>query len=332
MKKLGVIGIIIFVVFLLAYRTEAALTSPLDTCKFYLSNFRGLVTAVEYNTENNCTLQVGDNNAGFGNIHAYYSRDGRNFCIDTSGKYFNHINIETSCMPITQRGEVEQPNNQQNNTPKIATPPSFQITELQYDTLPHGKKIQAGDNERIELTMPDGSLIQLDANATFTPVSDYEVQSVFGRYRYLWQPFHDGQCIVGQNLVRQNCRKVTTRDAILGVTGTEFLVDTDEAGTTVTVLDGSLSVADLNVKKTIEVTGGQSTYIKHGGLPSDPKPFDSTQINRWWEKKTTEQINQESKDMMIGAYAIAIVVIIIILIFIKIKKIIKNRKSKLSSK
>ena len=93
----------------------------------------------------------------------------------------------------------------------------------------------------------------------------------------------------GQNLARQECRKVKTRDAILGVTGTEFLVDTDEVGTTVTVFEGSLSVADLNAKKTIEVMGGQSTYIKHGGLPSDPKLFDSAKIDHWWEKSTPKQ-------------------------------------------
>ncbi len=284
MKKLCAAGIVIFVVFLFANRASAALTSPSDACRFYLSNYPTIIS-VEYNTENNCTLQVGDNNAGFGNLHAYYSRDGRNFCIDTSGKYFGHINIKTDCIPISQKVGGEQ----QNGPAKLIATPSFQITELQYDTLPTGKQIQAGDKERIELTMPDGSLIQLDAHAQFTPVSDHEVQSVFGRYRYLWQPFHDGKCIVGQNLVRQNCRKVITRDAVLAVRGTEFLVETNESGTTILVLEGLLGVADLNGKKTVEVAGGQFTYIKHGGLPDDSKPYDPTKIDRWWEKKTTEQ-------------------------------------------
>lgn len=57
----------------------------------------------------------------------------------------------------------------------------------------------------------------------------------------------------------------------------------------VTVLDGLLGVVDLGGKKTVEVTGGQATYIKHGGLPEDPKPFDPAKIEHWWEKKTIEQ-------------------------------------------
>ena len=315
-KGFGLI-LIILTFFLFASQASAqyGLTtlSPRATCEFYRNNPSG--TTIIKDTENICTVRVGDKNSGFGYINGYYS--GNKFCLDKSGAFWNSAGIPDSsnCYPISQTSATEQ----QNTSPKIITPPSFRVKELQYDTLPTGKKIQVGDDERIEITMPDGSLIQLDANATFTPISDYEVQSVFGRYRYMWQPFHDGKCIVGQNLVRQNCRKVTTRDAILGVTGTEFLVDTDEAGTTVTVLEGSLSVADLNVKKTIEVAGGQFTYIKHGGLPSDPKPFDSTKIDRWWEKKTLEQNSMIYALMIFG-------LIILIVIPIQIKRRVSAKK------
>jgi hypothetical protein len=307
MKKFSVIGIIIFACFLFASQVSAQITSPSAACQYYISNFSNIIDIVT-DTENNCTLRVGDNNTGFGNIHAYYS--GTNFCMETSGQYFGHLEPETSCVSITQTGKVPR----ENDPTKIVAPPTFQIKELQYDTLPIGKQIQAGDNERIEIEMPDGSLIQLDANATFTPVSDHEVQSVFGRYRYLWQPFHDGKCIVGQNLVRQNCRKIVTRDAVLAVRGTEFLVETDKSGTTITVLEGLLAVADLNGEKTVEVAGGQSTYIKHGGLPDDPKPFDSAKIDRWWEKKTIEQTS-----FIYALIIIGFVLLIVVLIQIKIR-------------
>jgi hypothetical protein len=312
MKKISVIGIIIFACFLFASQVSAQITSPSAACQYYLSNFPG-ITAIVTDTENNCTLRVGDNNVGFGNIHAYYS--GTNFCMETSGQYFGHLEPETSCIPIAKTGKVPR----ESDPTKIVAPPTFQIKELQYDTLPTGKQIQAGDNERIEIEMPDGSLIQLDANATFTPVSDHEVQSVFGRYRYLWHPFNDGKCIVGQNLVRQTCRKIVTRDAVLAVRGTEFLVETDKSGTTVTVLEGLLGVADLNGKKTVEVAGGQSTYIKHGGLPDDPKLFDSAKIDRWWEKKTIEQTS--------FIYALIITgLIILIVIPVQIKRRISDKK------
>lgn len=258
----------------------AAATSPRAMCQSYINLSIG---SIERNTENDCLIRVGDNNAGFGYVHAYYTKTPAEFCIASSGPYFPKP--ETNCWPISSAGKTPP----QGDSGKLVTPPSFQIKELQYDTLPTGKQITAGDKERIEITMPDGSLIQLDANATFTPVSDHEVQSVFGRYRYLWQPFHDGKCIVGQNLVRQNCRKVITRDAIIGDRDTEFLVETDQSGTTVTVLEGLLGVADLGGKKTVEVAGGQFTYIKHNGLPDDSQSFDPAKIDRWWEKKTMEQ-------------------------------------------
>jgi len=237
-------------------------------------------------------VRNGDSQTGFLYTHFYDS--GSNFCLEITSSWGRVFGPQ--CVAISQSGRAQQQQQQQqqqqNTSPKIVTPPSFHIRELQYDTLPTGRQIQAGDNERIEITMPDGSLIQLDANATFTPVSNYEVQSVFGRYRYLWQPFHDGKCIVGQNLVRQECRKVRTRDAVIGARGTEFLVETDKSGTSVTVLEGLLGVTDLAGKKTVEVAGGQSAFIKHGGLPEDPKSFDPAKIERWWEKKTSEQTFQ----------------------------------------
>lgn len=321
MKKISVTGIIILAIFLFVSRADAALTSPRAVCQYYVSNFP-VFTAIITDTENNCTLRIGDNNAGFGNIHAYYS--GNNFCMETSGEYFGYLSPKTDCVPISPAGKVQQPGQSNKQSPtKIITPPSFQIKELQYDTLPTGKLIQAGDNERIELKLPDGSLIQLDAKATFTPVSDYEVQGVFGRYRYLWQPFHDGKCIVGQNLVRQDCRKVVTRDAILAVRGTEFLVETDNSGTTVTVLEGLLGASDLSGKKTVEVPGGQFTYIKRGGLPDDPKAFDSAKIDRWWNKRTLEQTA-----MLYTAIITGLILLIVIPVQIKINR---SAKKKLAS-
>lgn len=267
-------------------------------------------------TEHECLVR---NGSGQAFVNTRFFDSGGNFCLEVTSS-IGQI-VAPQCMPISQTGRAEQ--QRQENPDKIVTPPAFQIKELQYDTLPTGKPIESGDNERIEIKLSDGSLIQLDANATFTPVSKYEVQSVFGRYRYLWQPFHDGKCIVGQNLVRQECRKVKTRDAILGDKGTEFLVDTDKNGTTVTVLDGIVIAADLNGKKTIEIPAGQSAYIKHGGLPEDPKPFDSSKLDRWWEKKTSEQISET----VIGIMVIVVVFIVILcLISLAIKRIFRRGK------
>ena len=313
-KLTAVFAIMAFsAVFLFAGRVDAQnirdFAAPRVACRAFY-NQPGFT--IIRDLEHDCLVRNGDSQTGF--IYTHYYDSGSDFCLEiTSPPPLGQIYAQ--CMLISQTGREQQ--QQQNNPSKIVTPPSFHIRELQYDTLPTGRSIQAGDNERIEITMPDGSLIQLDANATFTPVSDYEVQSVFGRYRYLWQPFHDGNCIVGQNLVRQACRRVTTRDAVLGARGTEFLVETDESGTSVTVLEGLLGVADLGGKKTVEVAEGQSTFIKHGGLPEDPKPFDPAKIERWWEKKTPEQIALTFVEIIGG-------VIVFIIILSSISKIGKN--------
>jgi hypothetical protein len=290
----GVAAKFIFVVtvflafFLFIGRASAQSTvfnSPPEACQYYInSNIAGVVS-VEKNVESDCLLKVINSSSGSGYMHFYYLINSNKYCEAYSGTYFPQPS--TICKTRTQSA-VTTPRSA-NTAPKLVSSSSFRIKELQYDTLPSGKSIESGDNERIEIRMPDGSLIELDANATFTPVSDHEVQSVFGRYRYLWHPFHDGKCIVGQNLVRQDCRKVITRDAIIGDRDTEFLVETDKSGTTVTVIKGLLAVVDLGGKKTVDVSGGQFTYIKHGGLPQDPKMYDPAKIDRWWEKETLEQ-------------------------------------------
>lgn len=294
--------------------------APSFACQFYRGQ-QGF--SIVRNLEHDCLVRNGDNRMGFVYTHFYDS--GSNFCVEVSSSFAGRI-VAPQCVPISQTGRAQQQRQQeqrQNTPPKVVTPPAFHIRELQYDTLPSGKPVESGDNERIEIKMPDGSLIQLDANATFTPVSKYEVQGVFGRYRYLWQPFHDGKCIVGQNLIRQDCRKVRTPNAILGDRGTEFLVDTDKKGTTVTVLDGTVIATDLKGKKTVEVAAGQSIYIKQGGLPEDPKSYDPAKLDRWWEKKTSEQNSQTFIGIMFIVIAFCVIFSLLSLI---VKKIFHKKK------
>lgn len=308
-------------VFLFTSRAGAQSVGQFSTPRIACQAYRGQPgISIVRDLEHDCLVKTGSGQAV---VYAHFFDSGNNFCFEATSSMGG---VPRQCIPISQTGRAQQQRQQeqQRNTPaKIVTPPAFQIRELQYDTLLAGKKIQTGDNERIEITLPDGSLIQLDANATFTPVSDHEVQSVFGRYRYMWQPFHDGKCIVGQNLVRQNCRKIKTPDAILGDKGTEFLVDSDKKGTTVTVLDGVVIATDLAGKKTVEVPAGQSTFIKKGGLPEDPKAYDPDKMDRWWEKKTSGQNFQTFLGIMFVA---TIFVISFAILASIIKKIFWKKK------
>jgi len=325
-KAVKIFAVIIFfvAVFLFVDSIKAQnvrqFVSPHLACQSY---YKQQGFSIVRDLEHDCLVRAGNNKTGF--VYTHYYDSGSNFCLEITssmGRVFG-----PQCISISSTGRAKQQPEQTNNKiPKIVTTPAFQIRELQYDTLPTGKPVESGDNERIEIKMPDGSLIQLDANATFTPVSKYEVHSVFGRYRYLWRPFHDGKCIVGQNLVRQECRKVKTRDAILTDKGTEFLVETDTAGTKVTVLDGIVVATDLNGKKTVEIPAGQTAYIKHGGLPEEPKVFDADKVDRWWEKEDAKQNSQSVFIIIIGLVFFILLILAIVKIIKKIGKKIFGKK------
>ena len=207
---------------------------------------------------------------------------------------------------------------------EFVVPGNFHLTELAYNNLPYGKQFQSSLYGRVVIGMPDGSLMYMDKNSTVTPVSDYEVKSDIGRFMYDYKPASGGGCgPIGQSPTWA-CRQVDARDATLRVKGTEFAVDTDTYGTNITVMEGVLSVSDPNGKKTVEVTGGQYTYIAKWGLPTDPQSFDTSQVDFWWKEKTAEQIKGEK----IISYTAIFLVVFFFILFIKRKQIWPKRFGK----
>lgn len=218
------------------------------------------------------------------------------------------INID-----VTKEGESEW-----------VVPGNFHLTELAYNNLPYGKQYQSSQYERAVINMTGGSLIHMDMGSTITPVSAYEVKSDTGRFMYDYKPASGGGCgPIGQSPTWA-CRQVDARDATLRVKGTEFAVDTDAYGTNITVMEGVLSVSDPNGKKTVEVAGGQYTYIAKWGLPTDPQSFDTSQVDFWWKEKTAEQIKNEK----IISYVAIFLVGLFFLLIIKRKQIWPKRFGK----
>ena len=87
---------------------QTPLTSPREACQFYQSRWEKGLLAVVRDTENECLVRVGDNNTGFGYIRGYYS--GNQFCLDSSGAYFNNAGLPDSseCIIISQSGRQQQ--------------------------------------------------------------------------------------------------------------------------------------------------------------------------------------------------------------------------------
>ncbi len=204
---------------------------------------------------------------------------------------------------------------------EFVVPGNFHLTELAYNNLTYGKQFQSSQYERVVIKMPDGSLMHMDMGSMVTPVSDYEVKSDTGRFMYDYKPASGGGCgPIGQSPTWA-CRQVDARDATLRVKGTQFAVDTDRYGTNIIVMKGVLSVSDPNGNKTVEVAGGQYTYIAKGGLPTDPQSFDTSQVDFWWKEKTAEQIKSEK----IISYMAIFLVGLFFILFIKGKQIWLNR-------
>jgi len=207
---------------------------------------------------------------------------------------------------------------------EFVVPGNFRLTELAYNNLTYGKQVQSNMYERVVIKMPDGSLMYMDKNSTVTPVSAYEVKSDIGRFMYDYKPASGGGCgPIGQSPTWA-CRQVDARDATLRVKGTQFAVDTDTYGTNITVMKGVLSVSDPNGNKTVEVAGGQYTYIAKWGLPTDPQSFDTSQVDFWWKEKTAEQIKSEK----IISYTAIFLVGFFFILFIKRKQIWPKRFGK----
>lgn len=67
---------------------------------------------------------------------------------------------------------------------------------------------------------------------------------------------------------------IRTAVCILGVRGTDFLVDVEEGTTNVLVLEGSVEVSDLRRGKTVLLGAGEKSAATATTLPSDPERFD----------------------------------------------------------
>ena len=111
--------------------------------------------------------------------------------------------------------------------------------------------------------------------------------------------------------------------------GTEFSVAVDQDGaTTLTTLDGEVVVMDLASRKSTIVGAYQTITIPKtdkglstAELQRSLTNINSSSIDRWWEKKAQEQIDQEMVKIVIGGS----VLLFIIMLFVKRKQIWPNK-------
>ncbi|NOX88315.1 MAG: FecR domain-containing protein [Calditrichaeota bacterium] len=147
-----------------------------------------------------------------------------------------------------------------------------------------GDRIRTSLNARVELAMPDGSVIKINENTMFdvkeikTPENDRSDRMSFT----LWvgSIFAKFQKIVEQ---RQS-RTVESPSAVVAVRGTEFDMTVDQKQTTtVRVYEGRVAIRSKQVAGEVLVGTNQQSKVEPGKPPTPPAPFKSEE-----EKKTEE--------------------------------------------
>jgi nitrogen fixation protein FixH len=142
------------------------------------------------------------------------------------------------------------------------------------NTLIEGDRIKTALNSRVELTMPDGTILKINQNTIFdldeikVPSEDQEDKMSFTVWAgNIWAKF--------TKLVspRQE-RKVESPGAVVAIRGTtiEMNVDMDQ-NTRVRVEEGTVVVNSKDAEGEVTVSANQETFIARGKAPTQPSSF-----------------------------------------------------------
>lgn len=135
-----------------------------------------------------------------------------------------------------------------------------------------GDRIKTSANSRVELDMPDGSVLKINENSVFdvkelkTPESDGEDKMSFT----LWA----GKLWAGFKKIfsdRQE-RTIESPSAVVAIRGTTFEMEVDiQQKTTIRVIEGKVGVTSKDAEGEIIVSSNQETIVEKGKSPTDPE-------------------------------------------------------------
>lgn len=171
--------------------------------------------------------------------------------------------------------------------------------ELDKD-IKYGEEMITDENTILHILLPDGDgEIYLDRNSKMTcsaPASPISCSMLKGKLRAvikkLQKPVAEGQ--PGGSFIRGKF-DIRTPSVLLGVRGTEFMVEVADDGTTkVQVFEGAVNISDLEEKNTVQVNAGQKiTVVLNKPLPQ-LETFDTASIDRWWKRIQGEEAKKEA--------------------------------------
>ena len=147
---------------------------------------------------------------------------------------------------------------------------SWQKTRIN-DRIYQGDRIKTSVGSRIELEMPDGSVIKVDQNSIFdvkeikTAAEDNEDNMSFTLWAgNIWAHFK--KIVTG----RQS-RTIESPSAVVAIRGTTLEIGVNKSlTTTVSVVEGRVSVKSRDAKGEVFVNSNQKTVVKKGQPPAKP--------------------------------------------------------------
>ena len=139
-----------------------------------------------------------------------------------------------------------------------------------------GQVVRTGANGQVELMFNDGSRINLDAN------SSLELESAGAEsssYRLMMGRIKAYMKRLGERRFR-----VRTPTAVVAVRGTEFVLESNEAGASaVVVLHGEVAFGAADSRENVSVRSGQLAILAADGTLSGPEFIEVKSLQRWWE-------------------------------------------------
>jgi hypothetical protein len=140
------------------------------------------------------------------------------------------------------------------------------------DTVKQGDRIKTAAGSRIELQMPDESVLKIGENTIFditeikTPQSDNEDKMTFTLWTgSLWAKFKK---IVS---TRQE-RRLESPGAVVAIRGTTLSMEVDnQQKTTIKVEEGLVSVRSKETQEEVMVSANQMTVVEKGKSPANPR-------------------------------------------------------------
>lgn len=167
------------------------------------------------------------------------------------------------------------------------------------EVLAEGDRIRTGEDGRVEITLDNGNIVNLQANSELL-LKTLRKDSKTGQYENVMESEYGKIKAIVEKLGTKSTFKIKTPTAVCGVRGTVMYLNVDpSAGTQVFYEGGDGYVTSLSSGETQDVTAGQNSFVDSVGGISTPSATTDEQrgaIDESWEAPENISDYSESQD------------------------------------